>query len=203
MASDKVIDIFEAAGLKRPDISILSDKFLAEVKNMPLKNLAVETLRKLLNNEIKLRQKKFLIQARSFSEMLENSIRKYQNRAIEAAAVIEELIQLAKQMREANKRGEDLKLTDDELAFYEALEVNDSSVKVLGEPTLTTIARELVEAVRNSVTIDWTEREAVRAKIRVMVKRILRKYGYPPDKQEKATATVLQQAELLCADWAG
>ena len=202
VASDKVIDIFEAAGLKRPDISILSDEFLAEVRNMPLKNLAVETLRKLLNNEIKLRQKKFLIQSRSFSEMLENSIRKYQNRAIEAAAVIEELIQLAKQMRQANARGEDLKLTDDELAFYDALEVNDSAVKVMGEPTLTTIARELVEAVRNSVTIDWTEREAVRAKIRVMVKRILRKYGYPPDKKEKATATVLQQAELLCADWA-
>jgi type I restriction enzyme R subunit len=202
VASDKVIDIFTAAGLKRPDISILSDEFLAEVRNMPLKNLAVETLRKLLNNEIKLRQKKFLIQSRSFAEMLEESIRKYQNRAIEAAAVIEELIALAKQMREANKRGEDLKLSDDELAFYDALEVNDSAVKVLGEPTLTTIARELVEAVRNSVTIDWTEREAVRAKIRVMVKRILRKYGYPPDKQEKATATVLQQAELLCADWA-
>ena len=188
VASDKVIDIFEAAGLKRPDISILSDEFLAEVKNMPLKNLAVETLRKLLNNEIKLRQKKFLIQARSFSEMLENSIRRYQNRAIEAAAVIEELIALAKQMRQANARGEDLKLSDDELAFYDALEVNDSAVKVMGEPTLTTIARELVEAVR--------------AKIRVMVKRILRKHGYPPDKQEKATATVLQQAELLCADWA-
>ncbi len=202
VASDKVVDIFTAAGLKRPDISILSDQFLAEVRDMPQKNLAVETLRKLLNNEIKLRQKKFLIQSRSFAEMLEESIRKYQNRAIEAAAVIEELIALAKEMREANKRGEDLKLTDDELAFYDALEVNDSAVKVLGEPTLTTIARELVEAVRNSVTIDWTEREAVRAKIRVMVKRILRKYGYPPDKQEKATATVLQQAELLCADWA-
>jgi type I restriction enzyme, R subunit len=135
--------------------------------------------------------------------MLENAIRKYQNRAIEAAAVIEELIALAKDMREANKRGENLRLTDDELAFYDALEVNDSAVKVLGEPTLTTIARELVEAVRNSVAIDWTEREAVRAKIRVMVKRILRKYGYPPDKQEKATQTVLQQAEPLCADWAG
>lgn len=159
-------------------------------------------LRKLLNNEIKIRQKKFLIHSRSFAEMPEASVRKYQNRAIEAAAVIEELIQLAKDMREANKRGENLGLTDDEVAFYDALEVNDSAVKVLGEPTLKTIARELVEAVRNSVTIDWTEREAVRAKIRVMVKRILRKYGYPPDKQEKATQTVLQQAELLCADWA-
>jgi type I restriction enzyme R subunit len=202
VASDQVVDIFTAAGLKRPDISILSNEFLAEVRNMPLKNLAVETLRKLLNNEIKLRQKKFLIQSRSFARMLEEAIRKYQNRAIEAAAVIEELIALAKQMRDAHKRGDDLKLTDDELAFYDALEVNDSAVKVLGEPTLTTIARELVEAVRSSVTIDWTEREGVRAKIRVMVKRILRKYGYPPDKQEKATATVLQQAELLCADWA-
>ncbi len=201
VASDKVLDIFAAAGLKKPDISILSEEFLAEVKDLPLKNLAVETLRKLLNNEIKIRQKRFLVQSRKFSEMLEASIRKYQNRAIEAAAVIEELIALAKDMREANKRGEDLHLTDDELAFYDALEVNDSAVKVMGEPTLTTIARELVEAVRNSVTIDWTEREAVRAKIRVMVKRILRKYGYPPDKQEQATATVLQQAELLCADW--
>jgi len=202
VAPDEVVDIFAAAGLKKPDISILSDEFLAEVKDMPHKNLAVETLRKLLNDEIKVRRKKFLIQSRKFSEMLEASIRKYQNRAIEAAAVIEELIGLAKDIREANKRGEDLKLTDDELAFYDALEVNDSAVKVLGEPTLTTIARELVEAVRNSVTIDWTEREAVRAKIRVMVKRILRKYGYPPDKQEKATATVLSQAELLCKDWA-
>jgi type I restriction enzyme R subunit len=202
VASDRVVDIFAAAGLKRPDISILSDEFLAEVRDMPLKNLAVETLRKLLNNEIKLRQKKFLIQSRSFAQMLEESIRKYQNRAIEAAAVIEELIALARYVREANKRGENLKLSDDELAFYDALEVNDSAVKVLGEPTLTTIARELVEVVRNSVTIDWTEREAVRAKIRVMVKRILRKHGYPPDKQERATQTVLQQAELLCADWA-
>lgn len=201
VASDEVVDIFAAAGLKRPDISILDEKFLAEVRNMPQKNLAVELLRKLLKDELRVRQKKFLIQSRSFAEMLEASVRKYQNRAIEAAAVIEELIALAKDMREANKRGEKLNLTDDELAFYDALEVNDSAVKVLGEPTLTTIARELVEAVRNSVTIDWTEREAVRAKIRVMVKRILRKYGYPPDKQEKATQTVLQQAELLCADW--
>jgi type I restriction enzyme R subunit len=116
--------------------------------------------------------------------------------------VIEELIELARQMREADKRGEDLGLKEDEVAFYDALEVNDSAVKVLGEPTLKTIAQELVKTIRNSVTIDWTEREVVRAKIRVAVKRILRKHGYPPDKQEKATQTVLQQAELLCADWA-
>jgi len=203
VASDEVVDIFAAAGLKKPDISILSDEFLAEVRNMPQKNLAIELLRKLLHNEIRVRSKKFLIQSKSFAAMLEESIRKYQNRAIEAAAVIQELIELARQMREAGKRGEDLKLTEDELAFYDALEVNDSAVKVLGEPTLTAIAHELVETIRNSVTIDWTEREAVRAKIRVAVKRILRKHGYPPDKQEKATQTVLQQAELLCAEWAG
>ena len=203
VASDEVVDIFAAAGLKKPAISILSDEFFAEVRNMPQKNLAVELLRKLLNNEIRIRSKKFLIQSKSFAEMLEQSIRKYQNRGIEAAAVIQELIELARQMREAARRGEDLKLTEDELAFYDALEVNDSAVKVLGESTLTAIAHELVETIRHSVTIDWTEREAVRAKIRVAVKRILRRHGYPPDKQEKATQTVLQQAELLCKDWAG
>jgi type I restriction enzyme R subunit len=203
VASSEVVDIFAAAGLKKPDISILSDSFLAEVRAMPQKNLAVELLRKLLNNEIKARSRKFLIQSKSFAEMLERAILKYQNRAIEAAAVIEELIQLAKEMREADKRGQDLGLSEDEVAFYDALEVNDSAVKVLGEPALKAIAHELVQSIRNNVTIDWTEREAVRAKIRVAVKRILRKHGYPPDKQEKATQTVLQQAELLCADWAG
>ncbi|MGA2853923.1 MAG: type I restriction endonuclease subunit R [Verrucomicrobiota bacterium] len=202
VASDEVVDIFAAAGLKKPDISILSEEFLAEVRNMPQKNLAVELLRKLLSNEIRVRSKKFLIQSKSFAEMLEESIRKYQNRAIEAAAVIQELIELARQMREAGKRGQNLKLTEDELAFYDALEVNDSAVKVLGEPTLTAIAHELVATIRNSVKIDWTERESVRAKIRVAVKRILRKHGYPPDKQEKATKIVLEQAALLCADWA-
>ncbi len=202
VASDEVVDIFAAAGLKKPDISILSEEFLADLRGMPQRNLAVELLRKLLNNEIKVRSRKFLIQSRSFAEMLEDSIRKYQNRAIEAAQVIEELIALAREMREAGKRGEALGLTEDETAFYDALEVNDSAVKVLGEPTLKAIAHELAGTIRNSVTIDWTEREAVRAKIRVAVKRILRKHGYPPDKQEKATQTVLQQAELLCADWA-
>lgn len=200
--SNEVVDIFRAAGLKTPDISILSDEFLAEVKNLPHKNLALELLRKLLNDEIKLRAKTFLVQSRSFSEMLEQSIRKYQNRAISAAQVISELIELAKHLREAHKRGEDLKLTNDELAFYDALEVNDSAVKVLGDDALRTIARELVDTVRKNVTIDWTVKENVRAKLRTLVKRILRKYGYPPDKQEKATQTVLAQAELLCKDWA-
>jgi type I restriction enzyme R subunit len=134
--------------------------------------------------------------------MLEESIRKYQNRAIETAAVIEELIALAKQMREATKRGEELGLAEDEVAFYDALEVNDSAVKVLGDDILRSVARELLKTIRENVTIDWTAKESVRARLRVMVKRILRKFGYPPDKQEKATQTVLQQAELLCAEWA-
>jgi type I restriction enzyme R subunit len=143
-----------------------------------------------------------VVQARSFADMLERTIRRYQNRAIEAVQVIEELIALAKEMRAASSRGEALGLSEEELAFYDALETNDSAVKVLGEPTLAQIARELVETVRRNVTIDWTLRENVRAHLRVLVKRILRKYGYPPDKQEKATQTVLEQAELLSAAWA-
>jgi len=202
VASNEVVDIFAAAGLKKPDISILSDDFLAEVRGMPQKNLAVELLRKLLNHEIKLRSKKFLIQSKSFAELLENSIRKYQNRAIETAQVIEELIQLAKQMRQADKRGKNLGLSQDEVAFYDALETNDSAVKALGDDNLKFIAQELVKTIRANVSIDWTAKESVRAKLRVMVKRVLRKFGYPPDKQEKATQTILQQAELLCADWA-
>lgn len=200
VASDEVVDIFAAAGLKKPDLSILSDEFLTEVRGMPQRNLAVELLRKLLANEIKTRSKRNVVQARSFAELLEQSIRKYQNRAIETAQVIEELIGLAKHMRAAHTRGETLGLTEDELAFYDALETNDSAVKVLGEPTLTKIARELAEMVKKNVTIDWTVRENVRAQLRVLVKRILRKYGYPPDKQEKATQTVLEQAEVLCAE---
>jgi type I restriction enzyme R subunit len=202
VASSEIVDIFSAAGLKKPDISILSDEFLAEVRHMPQKNLAVELLEKLLKGEIKTRAKRNVVQARSFSDMLEQAVRKYQNRAIETAQVIEELIQLAKDMRAAQVRGEQLHLSEDELAFYDALEVNDSAVKVLGEPTLVKIARELVEIVRKSVTIDWALRENVRAQLRVIVKRILRKYGYPPDKQEKATRLVLEQAELLSASWA-
>ena len=202
VAPEGVVDVFAAAGLERPDISILSDEFLAEVRGMPQRNLAVELLQKLLKGELKERRRKNVVQARSFAEMLEQTIRKYQNRAIEAAQVIEELIQLAKAMREANARGEQLGLTEDELAFYDALETNDSAVKVLGDDTLRGIARELVETVRNNATIDWTLRENVRAQLRVLVKRILRRHGYPPDKQEKATQTVLEQAALLSSEWA-
>jgi type I restriction enzyme R subunit len=202
VVSDEVIDIFAAAGLKKPDISILSDEFLAEIRGMPQRNLAVELLQKLLRNEIRTRSRRNVVQGRVFSEMLEQALRRYQNRAIETAKVIEELIQLAKEMRKAEERGEELGLTEDEVAFYDALETNDSAVKVLGDDALRTIARELVATVRANVTIDWTVRENVQAHLRVLVKRILRRYGYPPDKQEKATQTVLEQAALLSDNWA-
>ncbi len=202
IASNEVIDIFASAGLKKPDISILSDEFLEEVRHMPQRNLALEVLKKLLNDEIKARSKRNLVLSKSFAEMLEQTIRKYQNRTIDAAKVIMELIELAKEMREAHRRGEKLNFTEEELAFYDALETNDSAVKVLGDETLRTIARELADTVKRNVTIDWTVKESVKAKLRTLVKRILRKYGYPPDKQEKATQTVLSQAELLCAEWA-
>jgi len=202
VAPEGVMDIFAAAGLAKPDISILSDQFLAEVRGMPQRNLAVELLQKLLKGEIAVRRRKNVVQARSFAEMLERTLRHYQNRAIEAAQVIEDLIGLAREMREANARSEALGLSEEELAFYDALETNDSAVKVLGDDTLRAIARELVQTVRNNVTIDWTLRENVRAQLRVLVKRILRKHGYPPDRQEKATQTVLEQAELLSAEWA-
>ena len=202
VASEGVIDIFAAAGLEKPDISILSDEFLAEVRGMKQRNLAVELLQKLLKGELAIRRQKNVVQARSFAEMLEETIRRYQNRAVEAAQVIEELIQLARDLREADARGEGLGLSEDELAFYDALETNDSAVRVLGDETLRDIARELVETVRGNVTIDWTLRENVRANLRRLVKRILRKHGYPPDKQEKATRTVLEQAEVLSVGWA-
>jgi type I restriction enzyme R subunit len=188
--------------LKRPDISILSDEFLDEVRGMPHRNLALEVLQKLLNDEIRTRSRRNVVEARRFSQMLEQSIMRYQNRSIEAAQVIAELVNLARDMREGHRRGEELGLTEDEVAFYDALETNDSAVKVLGDDTLKTIAHELVEAVRRNVTIDWTVKEGVKAKLRTIVKCILRKYGHPPDKQEKATLTVLEQAEALCIDWA-
>ena len=202
VASEGVIDIFAAAGLEKPDLSILSEEFLAEVRGMPQRNLAVELLQKLLRGEISVRRRKNVVQARSFAEMLEQTLRRYQNRAVEAVSVIEELIQIARELREAEGRGEKLGLSEEELAFYDALETNDSAVQVLGDETLRNIARELVETVRSNVTIDWTLRENVRANLRRLVKRTLRRHGYPPDKQEKATRTVLEQAEVLSADWA-
>ena len=201
ITSNEIIDIFGTAGLKTPDISILSDEFLAEVRELPQRNLALEFLRKLLGDEIKSRSKTNIVQSRSFASKLEEAIRKYQNRSLEAAIIINELIEMAKELRAANERGETLGLTDDELAFYDALEVNDSAVKVLGDETLRTIARELVTTVKSSTTIDWTIKEGVRARLRTVVKRILRKYGYPPDKQEQAVKTILSQAEELSLAW--
>ncbi|MCA1997641.1 MAG: type I restriction endonuclease subunit R [Armatimonadetes bacterium] len=201
VSSDEVVDVFAAAGLKKPDISILSDEFLAEVRSMPQKNLAVETLRKLLEGEIKARGRRNVVLARSFAELLEQAIRKYQNRTIETAQVIEELISLAKDLRDAGRRGEKLGLSEDEVAFYDALGANDSAVAVLGDETLRRIAQELAQAVRSSISVDWAVRETVRAKMRVTIKRILRKYGYPPDKTQRATDLVLDQTEALCADW--
>lgn len=201
--SDRVVDIFKAAGLKKPDLSILSGEFLEEVRTLPQKNLAFETLKKLLNDQIRINMRKNIVQARSFKEMLEKTVLRYTNRNIEAAQVIEELIQLAKKMKEEGERGKELDLNDDEIAFYDALMVNDSAVKVLGNETLRKIALELTETIRNNVSIDWTVRESVQAKLRVKVKRILKKYGYPPDKQKKATQLVLEQAHVICKDWSG
>ncbi|WP_022803245.1 type I restriction endonuclease subunit R [Deinococcus ficus] len=197
VAPDGVIDVFAAAGLKKPDISILSERFLADVQNMPQKNLAVELLDKLLRDEVRARGRRNAVQSRAFSEKLEAAIGRYQSRSIETAQVIEELLDLARQMREAQARGEALNLTEDEIAFYDALEVNDSAVKILGDEQLREIARDIAETVRRNATIDWHLREQARANLRRMVKRVLRKHGYPPDRQEHASQTVLEQAELF------
>ncbi len=197
----QVIDVFTAAGLPKPDISILSDQFLAEVRGLKYKNVAAELLAKLLKDELKVRAKHNLVQSQLFSEKLQKTLNAYHNRAIATQEVIDELIRLAKQMDAASKRGDDLGLTDDEVAFYDALAANGSAIEAMGDDKLKVIAAELITQVRKSVTIDWTLRESARAKIRVMVKRILNKYGYPPDLQEEAVKTVLMQAELLCADW--
>ena len=201
IVSEGVIDLCSAAGIKKPDVSILSDEFLAEVRGLPQKNLAVELLKRLLAEEIKANGRKNTVQSRLFSEKLETSLRAYHNRAIETVQVIEELIALAGEIKKAEKRGESLGLTDDEVAFYDALETNDSAVKILGDKVLCEIARELVQTIRNNVTVDWSVREDRRAHIKRLVKRILKKNGYPPDKQEKATETVLEQAETLCGEW--
>ncbi|MBL0049667.1 MAG: type I restriction endonuclease subunit R [Bacteroidetes bacterium] len=197
LSSDKVIDIFEAAGMEKPEISILSDEFLHEVKGMKHKNLAIELLKKILNDELKTRAKTNLVKSKKLLEMLEASIKKYQNNLLTTAEIIQELINIAKQIKEADKEGEKLGLTNDEVAFYNALEINDSAVTVLGDDTLKEIAREIADKVRANATIDWTIRESARAKLMVLVKRTLTKYGYPPDKQQKAIDTVLKQAELF------
>ncbi|GDY02783.1 hypothetical protein LBMAG49_21120 [Planctomycetota bacterium] len=192
----QMIDVFTAAGLSKPDISILSDQFLAEVRGLKHKNVAAELLEKLLRDEIKVRSKHNLVQAQVFSEKLKKTLNAYHNRAISTMQVIEELIKLAKDLDADNKAGKELGLTDDEKAFYDALAANDSAKTAMGDDKLKLIAAELITQAKKSVTIDWTLRESARAKIKVMVKRILNKYGYPPDLQEEAVKTVLAQAEL-------
>ncbi|MCE4059316.1 type I restriction endonuclease subunit R [Pandoraea sputorum] len=202
VVSESVVDIFESVGLDKPNIGILDDEFLAEVQSLPERNLAVELLERLLEGEIKSRFGSNVVQEKKFSELLTNVITRYQNRSIETAQVIEELIAMAKKFREAASRGVLLGLNEDEMRFYDALANNEASVRLLGDETLKKIAHELTESLRQNVSVDWAQRESVRAKLRLMVKRILRKYKYPPDQQEDAIQTVLQQAEKLSAEWA-
>lgn len=197
VVSEGVVDVFDAAGIKKPDISILSDEFLAEVQHMERKNIALELLKKLLNDEIRTRTKKNFIQSRKLSEMLESTIKKYQNNLLTSAQVIEELIHIAKDIRESDKRGDALNLNEDELAFYDALANSQSAKEVLGDKQLAVIAMEVLKSVKGNATIDWTLKENVRARLRRDVKRILNRYGYPPDEQLIATENVLKQAELM------
>lgn len=199
--STEVVDIFDAAGIKKPDISLLSEEFLQEVKDMKHKNLGVELLKKILNDEIKARLKFNITKGKNLLEMLEKSINKYQNNLLTTAEIIEELVKIAREIRNIDGLAEELKLSKAEFAFYTALEINDSAVKVLGEETLKNIAREIADKVRTNATIDWTMKESARARLMVIVRRTLNKYGYPPDKQQKAVDTVLKQAEVLADYW--
>jgi type I restriction enzyme R subunit len=198
IATEEIIDVFDVVGIKKPDISILSEEFLTEVRDLPQKNLAYEVLKKLLYDEIKTRSRRNLIEGRSFAEMLERAINEYKNRGIDTLQVIEELLNLAKKISEADKRGEALGLSDEEIAFYDALADNESAVELLGNETLRLMAVELVKTIRQNSGVDWTLRKNIQAKMRISVKRLLKKYGYPPDKQLLATENILKQAELLC-----
>ena len=201
VVSEEVVDIFDAVGMEKPNIGLLDDAFLAEVRNLPEQNLAVELLERLLEGEIKTRFASNVVQQKKFSDMLTEVVRRYQNRSIETAQVMEELVDMAKKFRDAANRGEALGLSEDELKFYDALANNESAALELGDETLKKIAHELTESLRQNVSVDWSERESVRAKLRLMVKRILRKYKYPPDSQEEAVETVLRQAKALCDEW--
>jgi type I restriction enzyme R subunit len=202
VVSEDVVDIFHAVGLDRPNIGILDDDFLAEVHNLPEKNLAIELLERLLEGEIKARFSGNIVQGKKFSDLLVNTIKRYQNRAIETAQVIEELIDMAKKFREAAGRAENLGLSEDEIRFYDALAENESAVIELTDETMKKIAQELTQKLRQSITVDWYSRENVRATLRLMVKRILKKYKYPPDKQESAVELILQQTQALGEAWA-
>ncbi|MHC6203642.1 DUF3387 domain-containing protein [Breznakiellaceae bacterium SP9] len=199
LESDQVVDIFSAAGLEKPEVSILSDEFLKEIEGMPYKNIAIEMLKKLLNDEITLHSRRNITMSKTLMEMLDGTIKKYQNNLLTTTEIIEELIRLAKEVNAAGKRGEELGLTEEELAFYDALETNDSAVKVLGDEQLRSIAREIAEKIKTNATIDWTIKESVRARLIVATKRVLNKYGYPPDKQQKAVDLIMKQAESLAS----
>jgi type I restriction enzyme R subunit len=201
VASTEVVDIFDAAGIKKPDISLLSEEFLQDIKEMKHKNLGLELLKKILNDEIKVRLKFNITEGKSLLEMLEASIKKYRNNLLTTAEIIEELVAIARQIRTVDGLAEKLKLKKDEFAFYTALEINDSAVKVLGDETLKNIAREIADKVRKNATLDWAMKESARAKLMVIVRSTLNKYGYPPDKQQKAIDTVLKQAEVLADYW--
>ena len=201
VVSTEIVDILAAAGIKSPDISILSDEFLAEVQQMERKNLALEALRKLINDGIRSRSKANVVQTKAFSERLEDAVARYHANAITTAEVLQELIQLAKDIRAARQRGEEQGLSEDEIAFYDALAENESAIQMMGDDKLKLIAHELLMSLRENVSVDWAYRESARARMRVMVKRILRKYGYPPDLQDTAVQTVLQQAEALSSGW--
>jgi type I restriction enzyme, R subunit len=200
--STEIVDILAAAGITTPDISILSDEFLAEVQQLEKKNLALEALRKLLNDEIRSRSKTNVVETKRFSERLEAAIARYHTNAISTVEVLQELIDIAKDVRSARRRGEDEGLSQDEIAFYDALAESQSAVELMGNESLKVIAHELLVSLKGSVTVDWSHRESARARMRVLVKRILRKYGYPPDLQDAAVQTVLRQAEALSAQWA-
>ena len=202
VVSEEVVDIFDAVGLDKPNIGILDDAFLAEVANIPERNLAVELLERLLDGQIKTRFARNIAKVKQFSEMLRDVVKRYQNRSIETAQVIEELIEMAKKFQEAARHGETSGLTPDELLFYDALADNESAVRELGDEILKKIAQELTESLRKNITVDWSKRESIRAKLRILVKRILRKYKYPPDQAEGAIDIVLRQAQELGEAWA-
>ena len=195
-----MVDVFDAAGIKKPDISILSEEFLLEIKGMEHQNLALETLKKLLNDEIKSRAKKNLVQSKSLMEMLENSIKKYHNKIITAAEVIDELIKLSKDIQTADKEPQEMGLSDFEYAFYTAVASNDSARELMQKDKLRELAVVLAEKIKQNATIDWAIKESVQAKLRIIVKRVLRQFGYPPDMQKLATETVLSQAKLIAAE---
>jgi type I restriction enzyme R subunit len=202
IVSTEIVDIMKAAGLESPDISILSDEFLAEIRQTEKKNLAIEALKKLINGEVRSQSARNVTQSKAFTERLEAAIARYHVNALTTAQVLEELIQLAKDIKAARSRGEESGLTDEEIAFYDALAENGSARKLMGDPALRVIAHELVTVIKGNISVDWMQRESARANIRRHVKRLLRKYGYPPDLQDAAVQNVLQQAEALSAAWA-